>query len=397
MTLDVGPREENDPPMGRRGGGGICVGTACVLGLALLTGAGPASAAVATFEVTDAVLLPAAPDLTTGLARVQVVLTLSSDTAIPDVIGVDVDWPSNVVARPLDDAPWAREGETAPFRMDWGVLSRIDGTSTDGRWQAVTHVSPGWTGTWLLDGVRDPSVTPIDDRAFVDVSGLGATVVVGDPATGPRWSMTNASEPVRVVTGQEYWLERVRVTDRDSGAGISAFVDPSTSQFGPAGRLPAGSDLLRASPDGYLTLGQRPVVSGSQSAEVSAYGGRATRGFSLEAMACTAPVVKWQANQRAAVSGRTVTVTGNAWPAPAILAAANDVVRLQQLVGRTWRTVAVGNVRYNGRYTMIWNAPTSGSQLLRVYKPGGVNDTGRGQICGSSVGSTLAATSVVTL
>ncbi len=381
--------------MRKRGGPRGIVLTVVAVAAALLLPAPPAVAA--GFEVVDATVLPAASDLRTGLARVQLVLALTSDTPLPDVIAVDQDWPTNAFALPLDDAPWARASETAPFRLDWATLTRIDGTSTGGRWQAVADVASGWTGRWRLAGVRDPfSSAPVDDLDFVDVTGLGATTVVGDPGTGPRWSVENASVPVRVVSGEEFWTQRVRVTDRADGAGVGAFVDPTVSQFGPPGRLPVGADLLRASPDGLLTLGQQTVVSGSLSAEVSAYGGRGTRGFSLEGMACTAPVVKWQANQRFSVSGRSVTVNGNAWPAPGVYAAANDGVRLQQLVGRTWRTVGDGQVRYNGRYDMTWTAPTAGTLVLRVRKPGGQADSGRGQFCGYSVGTTLAAVTVVT-
>lgn len=373
---------------------GTVAGVLVALTAALLPGTGSAAAG---FEVVDAELVPAEPDLTTGLARLQVVLTLTSDSPLPPVIGVDDDWPTNAFALPVDDAAWQDVSEITPFRLDWGPLTQLDGTATAGRWQALADVSAGYTGTWLLAGVRDPSSpTPIDDTDFVDVTDLAATATVGDPDVGPVWSITNASAPVRVVTGSELWTERVRITDRATGAGLGGFVQTSISQFGPPARVPTGTALLRAAPDGSLTVRQSPVVSSSLSTEVSAYAGRRSRGFSLEAMACVAPVVKWQANQRFSVSGRTVTASGNAWPAPSVFAAANDGVRLQQLVGRTWRTVANGNVRHNGRYDVVWTAPTAGTQVLRIWKPGGSEGGTPGGGCAYSVGTTLAATSLVT-
>jgi hypothetical protein len=194
---------------------------------------------------------------------------------------------------------------------------------------------------------------------------------------GPPWVAQPAfGTPVKVVTGNEVWTPRARVTDRSAGTSIRA---PWTPWRGgdpfnlPQSTLPVGTPLQQADAGGYLTLPAQPVVGAGGELDrpfVHVYGRYGSRGYAWHAATALFPYVKWQANSRFAVSGRTVTVTGNAWPAPAVYDAANTNIHLQRLVNGTWVTVATSNVRQSGRYTLTWAGP-AGQVILRIYKPGG--------------------------
>lgn len=366
--------------------------------MALVPGGGGVQAVESDVTVVDVVVTPAADDLADGFATLTVDLTLRSTTPLPDSLSEGVMGESSVVrAEPVGGAlPWLGAGESGPNGLGWTYLERVAGTPTDGTWQATTDLSPIWSGSWLVTAVADVGTPAPGDH--VDVSDRGVTIDLGDGT--PAWKVLPAPSPVRVVTGDETWVARARVTDRTTGAGVSSswlgydFYGEPLNQ--PRPRVPAGSRLRRADAQGYLSLAPTPVVfdDGEDSRDViHVYGGRGGRGYSWEAATVLWPQVKWQANQRFSTSGRAVAVSGNAWPAPAVYRAVNPTVHLQRLVGRTWRTVASGQVRDNGRYSIAWTAPGAGPQVLRVYKPGGAT---AGPLYRTSVGSTLAAVTVTT-
>jgi hypothetical protein len=368
---------------------------------ALLPGAGAGAqraAAESDVTVVDVDVTPSADDLADGFSVLTVDLSLTSSAPLPDTLAEGVVGESFVVrAQPASGSrTWVGPGEAVPDHLGWTDLQRVAGTSTAGTWRATVEVSPAWSGTWLVTDVADVGTPTVGDS--IDVSDRGLLLDLG--AVAPGWKAVPAPAPVKVVTGTEPWVPRARVTDRATGAGIAAawldynfYAEPTLS---PAPRMPAAARLPRADGSGYLALSPRPVVfqDGEQSRNViHVYAGRGSRGYSWEAGTVLWPQVKWQANQRFSTSGRTVTASGNAWPAPAVYPAANPTVRLQQLVGRTWRTVASATVRSNGRYTIVWTAPTAGQQVVRVYKPGGATP---GPVHLTSTGSTLAAATVTT-
>lgn len=374
-------------------------GVVVALGLALLPGAGAATAADGTMTVVDVVVTPSADGLEDGFATLTVDVTLESTVPLDDVLAWEMDDRFAVMAEPVTSSrSWVRDGEVVPDVVLWESVTRVSGTPQDGVWRGTTMVSDIHSGSWVVTRVRDYGTSAFFD--LVDVSGLGAGVDLG-PDGGPPWTVLPApAAAVKVVTGAETWVPRARVTDRATGAGVAAawldypfYAEPVIS---PAVRLPVGAVLPRADAQGYLGLTGRPVTStdgeDSRSA-IHVYGGRGSRGYSWEAATVLWPHVKWQANERFAVSGGTVTASGNAWPAPAVYPAVNPAIHLQQLVGRTWRTVATARVRDSGRYTIVWPAPTPGVQWVRVYKPGGVSTAGPYR---TSAGTVLAAVSVVT-
>ena len=305
-----------------------------------------------------------------------------------------MDDDSTIWAEPVDgEHPWLEPGEIAPSPLFWETLTRVSGTPTDGVWRGSTLVSPIFSGSWLVTTIRDYGTS--DSFDVLDISALGETVELGSPPQ-PTWTAEPApAGPVKVVTGSETWVPRARITNRESGAGVPAFwLDYNF--FGepvlkPSVQVAPGTPLPNADAQGYLTLSTKPVKyqDGQSSRHViHVYGGRGSRGYSWEAGTVLWPYVKWQASQRFAVSGHTVTASGNAWPAPAIYFAANPTIHLQQLFGRSaWRTVASAQVRSNGRYTITWTAPTSGPQVLRVYKPGGTSPNGFAHSAGTILGA----------
>jgi hypothetical protein len=368
---------------------GALVGLITITGAAVLT-ATPAAAQDVTVRAVT--VTPSKVDVATGFGTVTLDLTLQSHEPIGDTFGPCGGRGFTANALPVAGSrPWlATDDEvTAMDWLQWGPATRVSGTPTDGVWRTTALVSPVWTGSWTVTYVVNP-VQPCGTLA-IDVKGFGAVVDVGS-ARRPPWRVTQAPRaPTRVVTGEETWTPRVRVTDRVTGAGVPAFLRPcaacGTGDWEP--RLPTGAVLSRASSSGYWESGPRSVRSDPFSMFLEAYGKRGTRGYSLESLGCVSPWVKWQANERVATSGRTVTITGNVWPAPRIYGAANPFIRFQVLTNGRWTTVTSVFVRQTGRYTLTWTAPSAGTFKVRAYKPGGVAG------CKTSAGTVLPAVEVV--
>ncbi|WP_156252246.1 hypothetical protein [Pseudactinotalea terrae] len=367
----------------------LALAGAVLLGAGSVASAPPAAAAV---TIGDVVVSPIADGLEDGFGRLVVEVSLQSSESIPDEIfnGVHNDVLSVQMER-VDDAPWVTSSERPPQRLGWYALTRVSGTATDGVWRASITATPWHTGTW--------QVTQIETFAFdaIDVSDRGLVVELGDPAAGPQWVVQPVfGSPVKVVTGNEMWTPQARVTDRSDGTAVRAPWLPwrGGDPFNlPQSTLPSGTPLQQADATGYLALPAARVVGSEGELDrpvIHVYGRYGSRGYSWQAATTLFPYVKWQANSRFAVSGRTVTVTGNAWPAPSVYDAANTTIYLQRLVSGTWVTVATGHVRETGRYTMTWTGP-AGQVTLRVYKPGGSANHGLDR----SEGTKLASTTLV--
>jgi hypothetical protein len=336
-------------------------------------------------------------DVSDGFGILAVDIELSDPEGIPDEIAHNIMGDATVLAlEPVEDSrPWDDQSPDDPpafptvIAID--IMRRISGTSTDGVWRASVEVSPYFTGTYLVTRAVISTNTGFNE---VDVSDRGATVEIGDPAA-PPWRVSQATLPMKVVTGRETWTARWRVTDRLTGAPIAAFMEWTTDLSIDVERRPQARTRTvagRADGNGYFTS---PFVYtlGPEFDQSIAWGraraNRGSRGFSLESNGCATPLVKWQANERVATSGRTVTITGNAFPAPSLYIAANPSIHFQVLIGRTWRTVTSAVVRSNGRYTLVWTAPAAGGYYVRAYKPGGSEG-----VCFASIGTVLAAVGV---
>jgi len=338
-----------------------------IAGVASVASAPPAAAAVTVGEV---VVTPAAAGLENGFTRLVVDVSLQSTEPLEDVLsnghtGGGEEY--TILLRRVDDAPWLQDAESADESTGWTTLTRVSGSATDGVWRGTTTAVPGHTGVWLVTTFG--TVT----TEAVDLSDRGITVTIGDPEAGPPWVVRPVfGTPITIVTGQETWRPQARVTDRADGSPISAVWTswaPSGSTL-PQPWYPAGSSFRQADAAGYITLTPESVTPEDFPPNVQVYGRYGSRGYAWQGATILVPYVKWQANSRFTVSARTVTVTGNAWPAPSVHAAANRNIHLQQLVNGTWVTVATGTVRDTGRYTMTWTGP-AGHVTLRVYKPGG--------------------------
>ncbi len=327
--------------------------------------------------VVDVTVTPVTDDLADGLGSLRVDVALASASGIPEVLtgGVSGTEPAAVAVPTTGGPAWAASGETLPARIEWPELRRTSGSTTDGVWSGTIEVSPIVSGNWLVTEVVDPA----DPGRYLDVRAHGATTTLGSGP--PPWQVAPApAAAIRVVTGTETWVPRARVTTRATGAAVGGarwldFPWWTAPVAAPEPHLPAGSALPRTGADGYVTLPATRVVlaDGTQARHaVHVYADRGAAGYSWETATTLWPYVKWGLGQQLGASGRTVTATGKAWPAPVIHPAANRTIHLQRLVGWTWRTVASSRVRDSGRYTITWSAPSAGAWAVRVYKPGGI-------------------------
>ena len=354
----------------------------------VVAGVVQAPAQALTVTVADVGVTPSTADLATGLATLRLDIALQSDVPLEDtLVGQFGNEGITVVAERTDGRDWQEGTQIIPETLWWGDLTRVSGTPTDGVWAASVKVSAHWSGPWRL---RSLIATSGIENIDADLTGFGVTLDLGT-ADLPPWKIAAApAGPVLVVTGKETWVPRVRVTNRATGAGLAAAMgqDSPYDYYPPPAQLPASALTARADGAGYWSAPRIPLTPPDAPTLIVAYGGRGSRGLSFEAEACVRPLVKWQANEKVAVSGRTVTISGNAWPAPSIYAAANPAIHLQRLVGSTWTTMTSARVRDNGRYTLTWTAPGAGTYQVRAYKPGGQVE------CSTSLGTVLAAVPV---
>ncbi len=325
-------------------------------------------------QLVSVQLLPSQADVgATGTATVTVAVHLRDAEGLPDrlQVGATEGDDYTVVAAYRADAV-----HPVMASLGWYDLNRVSGTPQDGVWQADTTIAPAWTGTYTIHHVR------VDD----DVNGEfyfpvtnGATVTVSG---GDRWSVDTVRTPIKVVTGKETWRPQARIRNVTTGAAVpGARVDvvgifgrPDTVGFvGPT--TPPGT---AADSTGLWTSSRAYSVANESSIEARtyAYGKRGSRGYTQQGYGCPEFTLKLQASESFSATtlgaGQPLTVTGNVWPAPAVLSPSADATLwLQQdLGGGNWQTVAVARQRNNGRYTLTWTPPAAGAYSLRVRAPG---------------------------
>ncbi len=333
-----------------------------VLAAAVILSAPVAAHADSPTELVSARAVTPVVDTADGWAYPELEVHLRDPDGLPDQLG--------------QNAALATGGAAQnPGELVWGTLNRVSGTATDGLWRGTLRVGAAWAGTYTVDQV------------------VGVTTVANGPTftvLGDRWVATAIRQTLRVVSGQEPWYPTARITHVDGrpadGArlqatdGFTAWVAPS-----PPPGTPAGANGLWRSPT------RVPVGVGGI---LDAWGGRGSRGFSLQGVGCNDLTVKMQASSKypagPVARGKPVIVTGNVWPAPAILRT-GGLVQLQQQTVAGWSTVATVTPRDNGRYTLTWLSPPTGTYTLRVRRPG----AGTAAVCQPySIGTNLATATV---
>lgn len=348
----------------------------------------PPAAADEPPELVSVEVRPSEVDVTTGFGAFVVDVTLTDPEGLPDVIdphSLEL-WPYHAVL-----APSTSGGEVG--YIGWKSLTRVSGTPQAGVWRGVTEVSPAWSEHYTVHSVV------VLDCFFCQPNDPGHFTVTGPPltVTGVRsWVLDDAGVAIKVVTGQEPWTPRARVLSRTTGAPIPGAWVTTRGFYGGWDGLARQRTApgVRVGPDGVWTATRSmPVVRGMSEQDYAvAYGARGTRGWSLEAAMTLRPRIKWQANSRYSVtSGRTVTVTGNFFPAPSVLGqtGTGPNIHLQRLSPTgVWQTVATTRGRDNGRYSLTWASPGGGTAQLRIRLPG------RALFGATYVGTNLAPTVV---
>ena len=226
-------------------------------------------------------------------------------------------------------------------------------------WRGSLRISSAWEGTYTVNQVVPAG--PLTD---------GPTVTV---RASDRWVVSSIRQTLRVVTGRELWRPQARITDVDGPPVSGGRIVPGGFQTVlPATPAPgAPSD-----PNGVWTSPVRFAIADSYRAFLPAFGGRGSRGWSLQGVTCADLTVKLQASSiypaGPVTRGAAMIVTGNVWPAPSILAGnqTGGLLQLQRRSPTGWVTVATVTPRDPGRSTRTWPAPPTGTHPLRVRRPG---------------------------
>ena len=274
-----------------------------------------------------------------------------------------------------DPVPNVRFERTAKGRGHGGVtvdrFTLSSGTTEDGWWQAVAHLTSGLDGTMTVAQVcaraADGQVLTIDPRiisidAHLQVTGRHI----------PLFTIGQAPDPA--TNGQNVTFFGT-LTDSDTGApfaGVNAGANFDSvclvsGAYGGVATTTSGS-WRETYPNwqwggSYGCAGASGVLPvtppGDGGVLVYAYADDGHRGgFNPDFR-------EWVTARAAAPStrvGATVVITGRS-------SALGLPVNLQRLVGRTWRTVGTTVVRYSGRFALLAQPPASGTFHYRVLRP----------------------------
>lgn len=337
---------------------------------ALLVLPAPAAAhAEAPTEVVSVRIVNPVVDTTGGWAYPELEVHYRDPDGLPDRLG-------EPVATALGGT--AKE----PGELVFPRLDRVSGTATDGVWRGTVRVSSAWAGTYTVN-----QMVPVGTVTN------GPTVTVN---ADDRWVVSATRQTLRVVTGRELWRPQARITRVDGSPVAGGRIVPGGFQAAlPATPAPGAP----ADANGVWTSPVRFAIADSWRDFLPAFGGRGSRGWSLQGVTCADPTIKLQASSTypatPVASGAALTVTGNVWPAPVILGPdlPTGLLQLQRQSPAGWVTVATATARDSGRYTLTWQSPPSGTHSMRVRWPG----AGSPAECElHSIGTTLA-TSVVTV
>jgi hypothetical protein len=360
--------------------------TSMVLGSAVLTVAGlmlapgSAGADVATGQVLSVTADPG-PFVVSGFAgQAQSIITVVIDEP-RGTIGGNSDWYYTGVEV---DLTRTSGGPTQHVFLD---LPRVSAAGSVGTYSTPWRIAASRSGTWTLTGLRwdgvgigptfvDPRVSPGVTRT-ITVTGTAApsATVVRIPTVVPYRDTT----PPYAGPSARQWA---RVTYRSStgaplvGATVvwgHEYACNTQTSPPPPGSGSGQQTTLRTDSHGQVTvrlvwdtgpgftclslLGPPAVAGGDPTtrALVRQDWPYPLHSYKSVVAAATPQVVR---------TGRTVTVSGTAYPA-------KGSARLQRLVGRTWHTVASAHIRPSSRFTLTVKAGAPGRGLYRVVATGG--------------------------
>ncbi|GEL94685.1 hypothetical protein [Cellulomonas composti] len=368
----------------------VCAALLVVVPLGAGAPAGAASAPTSVAAAADTPttldgikIVDTRPGMPGGLTRLELRLELSDPDGLPDRLLNFETQPYPVAVASVVSSTSTAPPNVVRKQLYWDQLNRTSGTATSGTWVGTADVTSVSTGKIRVISVAITDATDVTTQ--IPVANGPSVVVSGSPSLPWQYRVLNA--PVKIVNGRERWTPSLRLVRRDDGTPVAGamtaatdpgFVDVPVWIWSLSVVLPEwwpdydDAFRLRSSSSGALTLPTYGVQETHYVGTLAGWGSGARRYYTVAATGRLEPPVKWQASIRFATSGGDVELTGSAWPAPSIYAAANRTVHLQRLVGRTWRTEASGRVRDNGRYTVVWDAPPAAGYWVRAYKPGGV-------------------------
>jgi len=342
--------------------------------VASLLGVAPGATAAAPQPVASGALQPLAQpsgsvsDVSLGVSAVAVDgVAVASVPVAFTLAGAPADATAVVLVRTT--AIW---DASAPRRLV-SAVTRVDGTEGNGTYRGTVLVPSSAHGGWRVEYVAfDVSAGVPSFLDAIDVSGQGVTLqVTGTHRPRFRFERTTPAYPSTTVTLRGVLTDSA--TGRPlKGRAVSFGVDNLCVEHGPAATRTTDASG-RASWTVRLTdhlllcawaplpgTATYPLDYARPSYGVS--GGRATFGVRLSASA-TAATVR---------AGRSTTVTGSVlapFGTRTRAGATGTDVRLQRLVGRTWRTVNSAKVRSSARYTLTATPPGRGRHAYRVWFP----------------------------
>jgi len=356
----------------------ITVAGCAAVTIALLIGTTPAAGATASAPPGAGVRAGARPLAAASSGAVTDLSLGASAVAVDGVAVAPVPVRFTLTGAPVDAAAivlvlttpaWDR---SAPGRLV-AAVTRADGTEGNGTFRGTVLVPSSAHGTWRAQAVLfDTSAGVPSFLDAIDVSGEAVTLqVTGTHRPRLRFERTIPAYPSTTVTLRGILTDSA--TGRPlKGRAVSFGVDNLCVEHGAAatrttdagGRaswsMRMGGTWLLCAWAPLPGTANHPLDYARPSYGVAVAHG--TFGVRLTASVRTATVR----------AGRSTPVTGSVLTAldtRAQAGAARTAVRLQRLVGRTWRTVNSGQVRTSGRYTLTATPPARGRHAYRVWFP----------------------------
>lgn len=325
--------------------------------------------AVPAESLVSVSVTPGAVSATGLVAGAEVTIAAELDEALAGTPRTNVqdDWWFTVAAtleRPGSAPPSSLYAQKFQVNL---VRTSIEGS----RGVYVGHWRPGSThaGTWTVTELTwfdGTSYTRVDPRPTL--GGSAEVTVTGSSAP----TVTATRVPGVVPYGARQWVQYTYRTAAGApipGAAVyssSDFVcyfmhhmlDPARVPTSPTDRLGRFTVRLRADGfDGCVDVLSLPAVRGDLATRTSL---RTMQVYRYQ-------YYRWvtaAALTSAVRIGRTLTVNGSVAPN-------QGSVRLQRLMGRTWRTIASANIRPSGRYTLSAPVTSLGCSYYRVVARGG--------------------------
>jgi hypothetical protein len=240
-----------------------------------------------------------------------------------------------------------------------------------GRFYGSRRVASTWAGTWTVTDLTwyvggerwisvDPRVDPGVTRTFTVV---GTQVPTISSVRIPRVAAYGARQWVQYTVRTSAGAPAVGlpvVLDEDIFCGGYPHVPPASAA--PVLRTDAAGRATVRLYTGYgvhcVDIWSRPIWTTSPETAALLATFSPTRYEYYKSVSAVRTATSVRVN-------RTVTVVGSATPA-------RGTVRLQRLVGRTWRTIASAPIRTSGRYTVSGLVTTLGRNYFRVLALNGL-------------------------